>query len=61
MNGDGFDRGALVAGLIFILFAVAFLLAEAELIALRLSYLLPLALIVAGIALIFSRSRGGNG
>lgn len=55
------DRRGVIAGLVFIVVGAAFLLDELEVVELRLAYLFPLALIVAGAWILLSGTRRSGG
>jgi len=54
------DRRGVVAGLVFIVIGVGFLLHELDVVELRPAYLLPLLLIVAGAWIVLGNARRGG-
>lgn len=52
MNTQGPDTGGIVAGVLFVLVGVVFLLDELDVWTIRLTYVLPLVLIGVGLALL---------
>jgi LiaI-LiaF-like transmembrane region len=65
MASNGVNRTALIAGLLFVVLGVLFLLDALDAINLRGAYVWPVALIVVGLAVLWggltsSRRRGGE-
>jgi hypothetical protein len=52
MNLEGLNRTSLVAGLVFIVLGVLFLLDQLDVLRLRASYVLPVVLIVLGMVVL---------
>lgn len=60
MTRERLNRGGLVAGVLFVVIGAAFLLGEIGLIEMRLSLFLPIALVLAGLALLASAWTGND-
>jgi hypothetical protein len=55
-----FDRGAMIAGSVFVVLGVLFLLDELNAIRLRAAYVLPVVLIVAGVVVLVGSLASGR-
>jgi hypothetical protein len=55
------DRRGLIAGLVFVVLGVAFLLDELDVLEMRLAYVLPVLLIAAGVWILLGRTSNGGG
>jgi hypothetical protein len=60
MTEERINRGGLVAGVLFLVIGLAFLLGEIGLIEIPLSLFLPIALVLAGLALLASAWTGDD-
>jgi hypothetical protein len=58
MTGRRLHRGAIVAGALFVVIGLAFLLDAADIVDLRPAIVLPVALVIAGLALLATAWSG---